>query len=246
MSEKQIAVRQDAIQAEPSGIIPRNMEELATLCEKICASRLAPKDLSTPEAVFVAISMGMEIGLKPMQALQSICVINGRPSVWGDAALALVKVHPDCEDVIESIEGKGEDGEGTTAICEVRRRGKVPVKRKFTKKMAETAGLWNKAIWKQYPMRMLQMRARAFALRDSFPDVLKGIMVREEVQDYQPARAHEVHPRTPLVLPGGEPLALEEKTTPEPTQEAPEAPREAGGEPPEGDEPKNPDGTFKF
>ena len=45
--------------------------------------------------------------------------------------------------------------------------------------------LWGKNVWKSYPDRMLQMRARGFALRDSFPDVLKGLITREEAQDYQ-------------------------------------------------------------
>jgi len=34
-----------------------------------------------------------------------------------------------------------------------------------------------------YPLRMLQMRARAYALRDAFADVMKGISVAEEMQD---------------------------------------------------------------
>ena len=31
---------------------------------------------------------------------------------------------------------------------------------------------------------MLQLRARGFALRDAFPDVLKGLVTAEEAQDY--------------------------------------------------------------
>ena len=34
-----------------------------------------------------------------------------------------------------------------------------------------------------YSSRMLQMRARAFALRDAFADALRGIQCREEMQD---------------------------------------------------------------
>ena len=33
---------------------------------------------------------------------------------------------------------------------------------------------------------MLQMRARAYCLRDTFPDALQGIEVTEEVRDYAP------------------------------------------------------------
>ena len=49
---------------------------------------------------------------------------------------------------------------------------------------AKRAGLWTKAgPWQTYPRRMLQMRARSFALRDAFPDVLKGLISVEEALD---------------------------------------------------------------
>jgi hypothetical protein len=48
---------------------------------------------------------------------------------------------------------------------------------------------------------MLQMRARGFALRDAYPDVLKGLISVEEAQDYpeetkRPAK--DITPRNPL------------------------------------------------
>lgn len=208
-----------------SGITIRDADEAMSFCQIIAKSRLCPKGLETPEALFLAVNMGMELGLSPMQAIQSIAVINGRPSIWGDAALAIVKGHPECVDVVETFEGKGEEGEGMAAICTVLRRDKEPVKRKFTVKMAKTAQLWGKSgPWTQYPTRMLQMRARSWALRDAFPDALKGVGVREEVQDI-PARAHLVErPQKALTLPGGETIQ------PEP-QKALEAPQEAAAEP---------------
>ena len=71
------------------------------------------------------------------------------------------------------------------AICTVKRRGIAsPFVRQFTQRDAEVAFLWNKqGPWKQYPKRMLQMRARAYALRDAFPDVLSGMGIAEEQQD---------------------------------------------------------------
>jgi hypothetical protein len=49
---------------------------------------------------------------------------------------------------------------------------------------AKRAGVWGKAgPWTQYPKRMLGIRARSFALRDVFPDVLGGLDIREEVED---------------------------------------------------------------
>ncbi|WP_460452623.1 recombinase family protein, partial [Alsobacter sp. SYSU BS001988] len=77
------------------------------------------------------------------------------------------------------------DGEASwTAVCQVRRKGERSwLVRSFDTADAIRARVWGKAgPWSEYPKRMLQMRARAFALRDGFPDVLGGLYLREEVE----------------------------------------------------------------
>jgi hypothetical protein len=147
-----------------------------------------------------------------MQALQNIAVINGKPSVYGDAAMALVQASPVCDGVDESIEG-----EGTTnpvAVCIARRKGRNPVIVRFSVEDAKRAGLWGKqGPWQAYPKRMLQMRARGFALRDAFPDVLKGLITVEEAQDF-PSEAAPMPvksaPRNPLdALPPAKVMPME-------------------------------------
>lgn len=60
-----------------------------------------------------------------------------------------------------------------------------PRVQKFSVKDAKRAGLWGKSgPWSTYPDRMLTMRARSWALRDEFADILKGIIAAEEAQDY--------------------------------------------------------------
>ncbi len=161
-----------------SGLIPKNYDDMLRFAEIIASSTLAPKDYAgKPGNVLVAIQMGAEIGLMPMQALQNIAVINGRPCVWGDAMLALVKAHPDFEDISEYIENN-------IAICKVKRRNQTETVSSFSMQDAKTAGLLGKqGPWSTYPLRMLQLRARGFALRDAFPDALKGIISREEAED---------------------------------------------------------------
>lgn len=128
----------------------------------------------------IAIMHGLELGLSPLSALQRIAVINGRPTIWGDGALALVKASGLCEAIDEWIEG--EKPETWVAVCNVIRRGDiVPTERRFSVDDAKRAKLWGKSgPWSDYPKRMLQMRARAFALRDAFPDVLGGLYLTEE------------------------------------------------------------------
>jgi hypothetical protein len=166
---------------------PANLTEAIEVAKIIAHSGLVPKHYEgNPGAVLVAIQHGAEIGLPPMASLQSIAVINGRPSLWGDAALALVTAHRECEGVAE--DDLTDIAKAGAATCVVKRRGRPPVKVTFTVDMAKKAGLWGKqGPWSQYPERMLKMRARGFALRDSFPDVLRGVGVAEEVRDIRDA-----------------------------------------------------------
>jgi len=169
---------------------PTNFEQLERFCTHISSSSMVPKDyISKPGNVLVAVQMGSELGLKPMQALQNISVINGRPSVWGDALLALVKNHPICESIEETF-----NEDKTIATCTVKRKGdSKPVSRQFSMQDAAKAGLLGKDNWKKYPTRMLQLRARAWALRDVFPDILCGMQVAEEQQDKEYEQISEIN-----------------------------------------------------
>lgn len=157
---------------------PQTFEQALTFSNYLADSDMVPKDFKgKPGNCLVAIQWGMEIGLKPLQAMQNIAVINGRPSLWGDAVIALVRSSPLCESIIEEDDGR-------TATCRVKRRGEPEQSRSFSMDDAKAAGLLGKqGPWTQYPKRMRQMRARAFAVRDVFPDVLKGLPVAEEVMD---------------------------------------------------------------
>jgi hypothetical protein len=163
-----------------AAMVPNSVESAWRLSEVIARSGMAPKTYGTdPNKIMVGMLAGMEIGLTPFAALQSIAVINGNPSLWGDGALALVLASNLVEDMTE-------EDDGETATCTIKRVGRAsPIVRQFSNDDAKRAGLLGKAgPWQQYPARMRQMRARAFALRDGFTDVLKGLRVAEEVRDY--------------------------------------------------------------
>lgn len=161
---------------------PQNFDQLMTFADIVSKSGMIPKDyFQKPGNIIVAVQMGVEIGLKPMQSLQNISVINGRPSLWGDALIALVKKSPVCEYIKESF-----SKDGKVAYCEVKRKDeKEPQIRSFSLEDARIAGLLGKDNWKKYPKRMIQLRARAWALRDVFPDVLLGMQVTEEMEDFE-------------------------------------------------------------
>jgi hypothetical protein len=161
-------------------IIPQDFDQALRISQAIAASGMAPKGMTRPEQVLVAIMYGAELDLPPMQALQSIAVINGRPSVWGDGLLAIILRRG--VDVEEWHEG---DGEARTAFCKATRpdTGKS-LTQTFSVADAKKAGLWGKeGPWRTYPDRMLKMRARSWCLRDLCADMLRGVQVREEVED---------------------------------------------------------------
>jgi hypothetical protein len=196
------------------GFTPTNLTEAMTFCEMLASSNMVPKDyIGKPQNILVAIQWGMELGLAPMQSLNSITVINGRPSVWGDALMALVQSSPVYEDIEEYMEDEGTPN--PVAVCVATRKGHKPVTAKFSVEDAKRAGLWGKNTWASYPRRMLQHRARGFALRSAFADVLKGMISTEELQDY-PDEAKPVpvaKPANPLDLVASKRVEIPEQTT---------------------------------
>jgi hypothetical protein len=156
-----------------AGIVPTTIEEVFRLAQAIAKSGLAPNTLNTAEKITIAIMHGLEIGLPPMMSVQKIAVVNGRPTIWGDAVPALLwsrgfKLDETCADNV--------------ANCIVTRPDGHKVTRTFSEADARKAGLWGKAgPWTQYPSRMLAMRARGLAARDGAADALSGLYLQEEI-----------------------------------------------------------------
>lgn len=195
-----------ATQSPQFDLSPQTFEQALTFANYMADSDMVPKDFKgKPGNCLIAMQWGFEVGLKPLQALQGIAVINGRPSIWGDALLSLVLSSPVCKDVIERYEGQGDD---YRAVCIAQRHGRADKVAEFSLKDAKAAGLLGKqGPWTQYRDRMLKQRARAFALRDQFADVIKGLAVAEEAQDIAPPSmrhmgdAEVVQPATPETYP---------------------------------------------
>ena len=178
---------------EGMALMPRNFEEMLNFAQMIAATDFVPRDFQGKAgAVLAAVQFGNELGLTPMAALQSVAIVNGRPSLWGDGALAVLKSHPLCEWVHEL--GPDEALAKGFGECSVKRRGDDQVvTRRFSKEMAEQAGLWGGKSkdaskkqyepWFLYPGRMLMMRARSWAMRDAIPEAFRGIHIAEEARD---------------------------------------------------------------
>lgn len=210
-----------------TAIVPQTFDDVYRFAQVLSRSGLVPYGMDTPEKVSVAILTGLEIGVKPMQAIQGIAVINGAPRIWGDLALATVRGSGQLEQFKETLVGtppkdwtKPVDDElNFKAVCMVKRRGEDAIEMEYSIGDAIVAKLWNKTgpkgptPWVTNPKRMLKMRARAFALRDAFTDVLKGMpiadeMVGEDVEDVDFAPVSSSRPAAPPV-PSGEALGFQ-------------------------------------
>lgn len=152
------------------------------IARTLAASTLVPDAyMGRPNDCFVAINMGAELGMEPFQAIQSIAVIDGKPCLYGDGLIGVVRASPKCLWIEETL---SEDGK--TATCRTQRDGDPnPIEATYSMTDAVQAGIDQKFNWKKHPKRMLQMRARAYCLRDAYPDLLKGLGVVEERQDYE-------------------------------------------------------------
>ena len=188
------------------GLALASFDDALRFAKTASESAFVPKEFrGKPAECMLAVQKGAEVGLQPLESLQSIAVINGRPCIWGDAAMALVQASPVCEYVTERIEG---EGESMVAICEAKRRGyPTPTVVRFSVADAKKAGLWGKqGPWVQYPSRMLSLRARGFALRNAFADALRGLITAEEAQDYPTQPSQPVRVTQPEPTPDPQPV----------------------------------------
>lgn len=169
---------------------PKTLNEAMQFCQMVADSSLVPAQYKgKPGDIMIAWQTGIELGITScLQAIQNIAVINGRPSVWGDMMLAICRASAAWDETAfsETLSGQGM---GMTATCTVARKGGNVNTVTFSMEDAKQAGLSGKSgPWQQYPKRMLQMRARGYALRDTFTPELKGVRLAEEEHDITPEK----------------------------------------------------------
>lgn len=201
-------------------IVPQTFEETFRMARTVVASGLAPAALigkltgdDAASAVAVAIMSGAELGLKPMVSLRSFTVINGKPALYGDGLINVVRMSGK---VAYLRTGCEERNGKMVGFCEAKRLDTGEDKRvEFSQVDAERAGLWqteaivtkwnkwdkkneqkpNDSPWYRFPQRMLAWRAAGYCLRELFGDVLGGI--RDEFEAREIAEAEGMRDITP-------------------------------------------------
>lgn len=211
-----------------------SMDDALRYAKVIAASGMLPKSFyesanGDPTAMaFVAIQLGAEVGLSPMASVQNIAIINNKPGLYGPAMLAVVEGSGVMEVFEEWLEG---EGEGLTAYCKVKRRGRPERVVSFSWQDATVAKLVGKrGPWTEYPKRMMQARARTFALRDTFPDVLLGLAY--SVDELQDIDADPVRRPAVVHAPDPEPMKAPAEPIPTKSEEVPPNPAKPAGKAP--------------
>lgn len=207
-------------------IVPQTFEETMRVSRAVVASGLAPSALigkltgdDAAAAVAVAIMSGAELGLKPMVSLRSFTVINGKPALYGDGLINVVRMSGK---VAYLRTGCDETNGKLVGFCEAKRLDTGEEKRvEFSQDDAIRARLWderptirkqvwdyeskqkvwkdnlpNDAPWYRFPKRMLAWRAAGYCLRELFGDVLGGI--RDEFEAREIADAENMRDVTPV------------------------------------------------
>ncbi len=199
------APKREPVLAGERGIQIRSLADLAQFSKMIFDSGMAPKGFKTPQSVAVAVQKGLEHGLLPLQALQSVYVVNSMPAWTGKAALGLVlssglMVPGSYRSWIEG------EGDKMVAWCESRRVGGALVRTSFSVEDAKTAKLWQKrgrdqadTPWITFPKRMLSWKVISHHLNDVYPDVLGGMPIAEDVIDIPSSREYSNEPRKSLL-----------------------------------------------
>jgi len=171
-------------------IVPHTIEQVYRFADAVITACLAPDSFENDRnKVAMAILKGLEVGLMPMTALANIYIVKARPTIWGDAAMALVHDTGELEFMNDHYEGSFEKGDLMCSVTMKRRTVDNSITRTFSMADATHAGLINrdgtpkagKFAW-NYINRMLFNRARAWCVRDLFADVLCGLAIREELE----------------------------------------------------------------
>lgn len=154
--------------------VPAHWIAAMRLAARIHSTPFVPKGLrGDPHAVLACILTGEELGLKPMQSLRMVNVIDGRPAASAELMRALVNRAGHRLSVVEArqdrvtLHGQRRDTGASATVT-------------WTLADAQRAKLTGNPSWGKYPRSMLLARATSELCRQIFSDVIGGLYTPEE------------------------------------------------------------------
>lgn len=154
---------------------------MTKLAKVLIDSRAVPENLNTEAKVMVALQAGKELGISPINALNSFYIVNGKITIYGDTAIALVM-----RDGHKVKWGKCDAKEANVTIT--RADNKEEMESKFTfddavrKNLTKYSDGRVNPFWAKYPENMLKFKAFGSIARFIVADSLRGMSIKEEFE----------------------------------------------------------------
>lgn len=177
------------------------LDQLMQVSKVMATAGVLPQALrGKPADVFVTIMYGQELAMTPMQAIQGIYVVNGRPSLAGQTWLALVRraghrmyvpcrecgTAPDLHTPDSGHRYVPDHDETRCTVTIVRKDSGEQHTETFTWDQAVAAKLTGKDVWKSWPKRMLLWRAVSSCATVICPEVALGFELQGAEPDAEP------------------------------------------------------------
>jgi len=165
------------MKSESTMVAVAAMQEWAVMKEQaqvMLKSGFLPPSIKTAEQCLAIFLTGKELGIGFMEAIRSVHVIQGKPTISPQLMLALANRTHELED--QKI-----DATNKRAVVTIKRKNRSAHTVEFGETEAAALGLTSKDNYRKQPKTMYQWRALAAALRVTFPDVLLGMYTPEEL-----------------------------------------------------------------
>jgi len=167
---------------------------LTVMAKAFHQSGALPKELDNPAKVLMVLQAGREIGLKPIEALNSFYFVNGKLTLYGQRQIAQV--------IRAGYAIEWGICDDTTSTVKIQRkdRGKHIVT--FSMEQAKKSGLTTskygiKEVWQKHPKNMLMFKAFGECARFFCPEALDGYYSTEEMT----AEIEEENTQVPIPAP---------------------------------------------
>lgn len=171
-----------AATTKTSVLDPVSYAQMKNIAKDLIAGGAASPDAKTPEQLLVKLQAGHELGLTPIESLNSLYIVNGRVTLWGSALLKRLRVFG------WSVQYKDESQDACTVIAT---KGEETIEDTFKYEDAKQSGYTHdsygkiKVGWREGQNRKLKLRYGAISqlAKTYLPEVLGGITGLAEIEE---------------------------------------------------------------
>lgn len=182
----------------------QQFENAQRIAKALASSQLVPKEFQGQQGlanVLVAMEISGRMGLSPLQVMQNLHVIHGRPSWSSQFIIATINGCGRFTPLDYNITGEG-DGMACQAVATEIATGKELKGPTVSIAMAKKEGWYSKtgSKWQSFPELMLRYRAAAFWGRVYVPEYLVGMKTQEEVIEIEAVDVSESKKSKPAIV----------------------------------------------